>query len=179
MRKHGTITACAGVGRLPPPPNRRERARAAKPSERRPPFWKARSHRQEPQGPQAPRGPAEHQETWGLPAYPAYPGCQACRGCREPRGLEWSRFSGHLFKHLQAAFGDAKDKCPVVAPLHLPGVCKGRAAVRERAGKAFKAARPSRPRSPLSLRASLGTNPSQAAWSCLIATSMPSSPSMD
>lgn len=55
MRKHGTITACAGVGRLPPIPNRRERARAAKPSERRPPFWKARSRRQELQGPQVPR----------------------------------------------------------------------------------------------------------------------------
>lgn len=56
MRKHGTITACAGVGRLPPIPNRRERARAAKPSERRPPFWKARSHRQEPQVPQGQPG---------------------------------------------------------------------------------------------------------------------------
>lgn len=55
MRKHGTITACAGVGRLPPLPNRREQARATKPSERRPPFWKARSRRQELQGPQVPR----------------------------------------------------------------------------------------------------------------------------
>ena len=55
MRKHGTITACAGVERLPPIPNRQERARAAKPSERRPPFWKARSRRQELQGPQVPR----------------------------------------------------------------------------------------------------------------------------
>lgn len=55
MRKHGTITACAGVGRLPPPPNRRERARATKPSERRPPFWKARSRLQELQAPQVPR----------------------------------------------------------------------------------------------------------------------------
>ena len=69
MRKHGTITAYAGVGRLPPIPNRRAQGRTAVLSALHRLFRKASFHHREPRVPQE------------------QPGHRESQGCRESQAL--------------------------------------------------------------------------------------------
>lgn len=76
MRKHGTITACAGVGRIRPQArDRRAQGRTAVLSARHRLFRKANAHRREPQVPQEQPG---HRE---------FRGCWESQDCRESQAL--------------------------------------------------------------------------------------------
>lgn len=76
MRKHETITACAGVGRIRPQArDRRAQGRTAVLSARHRLFRKANAHRREPQVPQ------------GQPGHQGFQVYRESQGCRESQAL--------------------------------------------------------------------------------------------
>ena len=82
MRKHGTITACAGVGRIRPQArDRRAEGRTAVLSTRHRLFRKANVHRREPQVPQGQPVHREFRGCWESQGY------WESQGCRESQAL--------------------------------------------------------------------------------------------